>query len=108
MEPLVKELTRLARYRATLDKLASIEPTAPDAGSRVMRAVAGLNNREAHAAITQWMKQNQRSLRGFWRDIYAALWAERKRLKAEARRPQGTAEPRTILKHDVNTTNPER
>jgi hypothetical protein len=71
-------LPRIQQANAVLDQ---IKPTEPDAPRRVALAVNTLNNRDAYAAIQQWLAHNVPPQPGAWRAVTPTIWAERKRLR---------------------------
>jgi hypothetical protein len=79
--------------------LAGITADAGGVHTLVAAAVAGLSNRDAHAAIQDWMRRTLRG-RGAWREASPAIWAERRRFRREAgerRKPSDQSKPH----HDV-------
>jgi hypothetical protein len=76
-----RKLAAEARQEQAAQALAQITDTDLDAYTRVALAVDILNNREAFAAIREWVIQHVPRGSAAWRDATQAIWAERKRLR---------------------------
>jgi hypothetical protein len=77
---------RLVRIRDARSQLVEIEGAGADAISRVAAAVDRLSNHDAWTAINDWADLSGRARR----QTVSAIWAERRRLRAERNRAPGS------------------